>query len=157
MLNKILSKKACSNCRLCCIFDLYDLWETPVFSADMCRKITAARPGTAFISCEGGFVFKPDKLSDEQTFTCPALSENGCILGDEKPFVCRIFPYRIMSLGNRQVIALASDCKELFERPLSQLTGLLKEGLADEIFTYADSHPEIIKPYYEGYPVLLLR
>ena len=31
----------------------------------------------------------------------------------------------------------------------------LKKGPADEIFAYADLHPEIVKPYYDGYPVLL--
>ena len=49
---------------------------------------------------------------------------------------------------------------ETFEQvniPANVIDGVdfLKEGLADKIFTYADEHPEIVKPYYEGYPVLM--
>ena len=77
------------------------------------------------------------------------------MLGDDKPFDCRIWPYRIMEVGGRRAITFASICDELYHRPLSQLVDFLKEGLADVIFAYADEHPEIVKPYYEGYPVLL--
>ena len=95
------------------------------------------------------------ELNDEQLFSCPALTLQGCMLGDDKPFDCRIWPYRIMTVGDRRAITLASICEEMFSRPLSQLVGLLRDGLADEIFRYADAHPEIVKPYYEGYPVLM--
>ena len=74
---------------------------------------------------------------------------------NDKPFDCRIWPYRIMEVGGRRAITIASICDELYNRPLSQLAGFLKEGLADAIFSYADAHPEIVKPYYEGYPVLM--
>ena len=60
-----------------------------------------------------------------------------------------------MEIGGRRAITIASICEEMFGRPLSQLSGFLKEGLADAIFSYADAHPEIVKPYYEGYPVLM--
>jgi hypothetical protein len=75
------------------------------------------------------------------------------MLGDNKPFDCRIWPYRIMDIGGRRAITMASICQEMYSRPLSQLVGFLKEGLADKIFAYADQHPEIVKHYYEGYPV----
>ena len=39
MLKKILSGEACAKCRLCCIFDRYDVWETPVFTAELCERI----------------------------------------------------------------------------------------------------------------------
>ena len=30
MLRNILSPETCAKCRICCIFDKYDVWETPV-------------------------------------------------------------------------------------------------------------------------------
>ena len=39
MLKKILSGESCANCRLCCVFDRYDVWETPVFTEDIKNKI----------------------------------------------------------------------------------------------------------------------
>lgn len=157
MLKKILSSRNCAECRKCCVFDRYDIWETPLFDEEMCTKIRTVRPGTEFVRRDGGSIFKADNIDAEQLFSCPALTENGCILGDEKPFECRIFPYRIMNIGERRAIVLASDCEAMFSRPLSELMEVLKEGLAEEIFAYADSHPSIVKPYYEGYPVLVFK
>ncbi|MDO4864280.1 MAG: hypothetical protein Q4A05_08945 [Ruminococcus sp.] len=155
MLKKILDPKSCAACRLCCVFDRYDVWETPVFTDELCRRIREAKPDTEFVSKDGGCIFKVRELDENELFTCPALTEHGCMLGDDKPFDCRIWPYRIMNVGGRRAIAIASICDEMFNRPLSELVDFLKKGLADEIFAYADLHPEIVKPYYDGYPVLL--
>lgn len=156
MLKKILSGESCANCRLCCVFDRYDVWETPVFTEDIKNKILEKAPDTQFLPVEGGYIFKVSEFDDEGLFSCPALTEKGCMLGDEKPFDCRIWPYRIMNIGGRRAITIASICDELYNRPLSQLVDFLKEGLGEKIFAYADAHPEIVKPYYEGYPVLML-
>lgn len=155
MLKKILNTSSCAECRLCCIFDRYDVWETPVFTPEIRDRILESKPEIKFIEKDSGYIFKVEEFSDEGLFSCPALTENGCMLGDGKPFDCRIWPYRIMDISGRRAITIASICDELYNRPLSQLVDFLKSGLADEIFSYADSHPEIVKPYYEGYPVLM--
>jgi Fe-S-cluster containining protein len=155
MLKKILNGKTCAECRLCCVFDSSDVWETPVFTAEIRDKIMQYNPDTRFIPKDGGFILKVGNLREDELFTCPALTEKGCILGDEKPFDCRIWPYRIMEIGGKRAITIASICEELYNRPLSQLVNFLKDGLAEKIFAYADEHPEIVKPYEEGYPVLL--
>ena len=155
MLKSILSGKSCAQCRLCCVFDRYDIWETPVFTDEIRRRILTVRPDTEFVPMGEGYTFRAGSLGEDELFSCPVLTENGCILGDAKPFDCRIWPYRIMEIGGRRAITIASVCEELYNRPLSQLVGLLRDGLAAEIFSYADSHPEIVKPYCEGYPVLM--
>lgn len=155
MLKKILSGETCAECRLCCVFDRYDVWETPVFTEKLRDRLTAERPGTEFVRKDGGYIFKVKELNEDQLFSCPALTDKGCMLGDDKPFDCRIWPYRIMNIGGRRAIVIASICEELYNRPLSQLVEFLKDGPAEEIFAYADAHPEIVKPYYEGYPVLM--
>lgn len=155
MLKKILSPKSCAECRLCCVFDSSDIWEIPVFSGETAGIIRKALPDTEFIPSGSGYILKTEKLSGGELFTCPALTENGCMLGDSKPFDCRIWPFRIMEIGGRRAITVASICSEIYNRPLSQLVEFLKEGTADMIFSYADEHPEIVKQYDEGYPVLL--
>ncbi len=157
LLKKILSGKACAECRLCCIFDRYEVWETPVFTQEIRDRISKAVPSAKFIPKDGGFIFRVEEFGPDGLFTCPALTEKGCMLGDDKPFDCRIWPYRIMNVGGRRAITIASLCGELYNRPLSQLVDFLKEGLAEKIFAYAEAHPEIVKPYYEGYPVLLFQ
>ncbi len=156
MLKKILDKKTCAECRLCCIFDRYDIWETPVFDEDTRNKIESLADAE-FIQKDGGYIFKAEKFDDEGLFTCPALDPGkGCILGDEKPFDCRIWPYRIMKIGDKRVISIASICEAMYSKPLCELVEFLKDGLADKIFSYADSHPEIVKPYDNSYPILLV-
>ena len=155
MLKKILSGETCAKCRLCCVFDRYDIWETPIFTQELCERISAAKPDVRFMPKDGGYILRAEEFDADQLFRCPALTDTGCMLGDDKPFDCRIWPYRIMNVGGRRAITIASICEEMYARPLSQLTEFLKEGLAATIFAYADSHPEIVKPYYEGYPVLM--
>lgn len=155
MLKKILDKRTCAECKLCCIFDRYDIWETPVFDEDTRKKLESLK-NAEFIKKDGGYIFKAEKFDDEGLFTCPALDKKtGCILGDEKPFDCRIWPYRIMKIGDKRVITIASICDSMYNKPLSELVEFLKGGLADTIFRYADTHPEIVKPYDNSYPVLL--
>lgn len=155
MLKEILSGSVCAECRLCCIFDRYDVWETPVFTDEIKNKIKEVKPEAEFLPKDGGWIFKVEELDENQLFNCPALTEKGCMLGDEKPFDCRIWPYRIMKIGDKRAITLASICEEMYNRPLSELVDFLKKGLAEKIFSYADKHSEIVKPYYDGYPVLI--
>lgn len=156
MLKKILSGSACAECRLCCVFDESDKWETPVFTPEIRNMILQHNPETKFLKKDDGYIFEVGKLSEGELFSCPALTDKGCILGDKKPFDCRIWPYRIMNIGGFRAITIASICEELYNRPLSQLVGLLEDGLADQIFSYADAHPEIVKPYSPGYPALVI-
>lgn len=156
MLKKILSNKKCAECRLCCVFDRYDVWETPVFTEETKNLLIAKRPDTQFITKDGGYLFRVNELVDNELFYCPALdNETGCILGDDKPFDCRIWPYRIMKIGDRRAITIAPICYELFNRPISELVAFLKDELAEKIFEYADTHPEIVKEYDDMYPVLM--
>lgn len=160
MLKKILSSDTCAQCRICCIFDKYDVWETPVISNELREKISEKFPGMRFASKGDAFIFNMEECWDEEKelFTCPALDpQKGCTLGDLKPFDCKIWPYRIMELGGRQVISIASICPEMFSKPLSELTKALDEGLAEKIFAEAEKNPDMVKPYEQGYPILKVK
>ena len=98
MLRNILSPETCAKCRMCCIFDKYDVWETPVVSAELYEKIHAARPELKFVSKgdSGAYIFNMEETwdSERELFICPALDpDKGCTLGDNKPFDCKIWPY----------------------------------------------------------------
>lgn len=157
MLKNILSGSDCARCRICCVFDKYDIWETPVVSDELYRRIIADFPETEFISKGSSRIFKciPDDEKGE-LYVCPMLDKaSGCRLGDSKPFDCRIWPYRIMELGGKRVISIASICPEMYNKPLSQLVNELEENnLSEKIFSEAEKNPDIIKPYQEGYPIL---
>lgn len=160
MLGKILSKSSCARCRICCVFDKYDVWETPVITGELREKISGKFPRLKFVSKGDAFIFNMEDSWDEgeELFYCPALDrERGCTLGELKPFDCKVWPYRIMRLGESLVISIASICPEMFSRPLSELVSLLDEGLAEKIFAQAEKCPEMIKPYEQGYPILKVK
>ncbi|HBN11539.1 MAG TPA: hypothetical protein DIW26_02130 [Ruminococcus sp.] len=156
MLGGLLEKSECAQCRLCCAFDNYDIWETPVFTPELTEKILQIIPDINLVKRGNCYSFRIPKLHGDELFVCPLLdSSSGCILGDEKPFECRIWPFRIMKLNSQRVIAVASICEPVNSRPLRDIAAFLKNGLAEKIFAYADKYPEIIKEYDSTYPILL--
>lgn len=160
MLKNILSGNDCAKCRICCVFDKYDIWETPVVDDELYSKVMAAYPETEFISKGNSRIFKCLTESEGgELYYCPMLDKSsGCRLGDEKPFDCRIWPYRIMELNGAQVISIASICPEMYKKPLSELVGELdRDGLGEKIFAEAEKNPDIVKPYQDGYPILKVK
>lgn len=155
MLKNILSGSDCANCKICCIFDKYDLWETPVLDDELKAKTAERFPDASFVRKGDGWIFRMSEAEDG-LYYCPMLdSKTGCKLGDEKPFDCRIWPYRIMSLGGSRVISIASICPTMYKKPLEELCAELeRDGLGEKIFAFADAHPYIVKPYEDGYPIL---
>ncbi len=161
MLKNILSGSDCAKCKICCIFDKYDLWETPVVTEDVYNEVQKLMPEVRFVSKGNSrlFMMQPEDVNGEELYYCPMLDKsNGCMLGDKKPFDCRIWPYRVMELGGRLVISIASICPEMYKKPLKELVEELEhDGLGEKIFSEAEKCQDIIKPYQEGYPILKVK
>ncbi|MDR0974795.1 MAG: hypothetical protein LBL80_03775 [Ruminococcus sp.] len=164
--DSLLSGDDCKNCRLCCWFTKYDLWETPVIDDSLREIISERYPETKFVSRDkGSYVFvmtetpQTDPLfadhPEPTRFDCPMLSTDGCRLGNDKPFECQIWPYRIMSQEGKLLISLSLLCKPICENSFTSVISLLKSGLADKIIAYSKIHPCIIKEYTDGYPILM--
>lgn len=153
MLTKILSRQTCADCRICCAFDETDLWEAPLISHDLKNKILKLNPSQSFRPVKNSFVLEMEKSEDE-LYYCPMLSSNGCLLGNEKPFDCKIWPFRIMDFKGTLVITLSPVCNPLFSKPLNELHDFIQDGLADTLFKEAKEHPDIIKDYIPNYPIL---
>ena len=138
MLGELLSKEECAQCRLCCTFDSYDLLDTPLITPDMRERIAAVLPQQRFIT-KG---------------SCSLLDKSrGCILGDGKPFECRIWPLRVMIKNGVRVIALSTVCPVVSKKPPELISEVCRR-IAPEIFCYADRYPELVKPYNEGFPII---
>lgn len=159
MLKGLLDNKTCAACKICCGFDNTDLWEMPIMNEKTAQKLKELKPETRFTDCGSGYVTDAGELSDGELFYCPALDhEKGCILGDDKPFDCRIWPFRVMETEDKRfrMITVSSVCPEIYSRPLSQLSEFVKEKLETTVFEYAEKNPDVIKKYIEGYPILAI-
>lgn len=153
MLEEILSKKECANCRVCCGFIESDKWEIPLIFAENKLKIEE-KTGISLEERGSEYVF-PMMFDGEKVVFCPAASENGCTLGELKPLDCAIWPFRVNSLGSFRVITVSPVCESVSKLPLKTLCGFLqKNGFAKRLFELAEQHPDMVKPYIEGYPIL---
>lgn len=155
MLKKILSPETCGKCRVCCIFDRSDVWEIPLISEELYNNISAERPELKMIPRgEKSHVFEMEFKDDGLTY-CPALSETGCTLGKNKPFDCKIWPFRAMKKGNETVLTISPVCESI--DPESPETLALAKELAPIIFDEAERNPDIVKEYIEGYPIAAVK
>ncbi|MEG0615388.1 MAG: hypothetical protein RR540_06485 [Oscillospiraceae bacterium] len=150
---EILSKSDCAACQICCRFDDDDLWETPVFSAETLAAAKLLAPTAKFSPLGESFIPVMEKVGG--LYSCPMLSADGCLLGEEKPFDCSIWPFRIMNFSGKLAITVSPVCPSLFSKPLTELLAALNDGLAEKIFAAAKKFPDIVKPY-SGEPILLV-
>ncbi|MCH5325077.1 MAG: hypothetical protein J1E39_07650 [Eubacterium sp.] len=160
MLKKILSPSSCAQCRVCCVFDREDVWEIPTVSDELKEYILNNIDSAAvFDEKDGKRTFHMTFTDGEELSNCPMLTERGCMLGDNKPFDCRVWPFRIMRLDDKLLgITVSPVCETVSAMPLARLSEfLLGDGLADKMFAYAKENPYIIKPYIENYPVLSIK
>ena len=157
MLTKILSRDACADCKECCVFSRYDVWEQPALCPDVRKKAEQLLPQAEFVA-KGieSSLFRIGETDRYDLFLCPLLdTEKGCMLETEKPFECQIYPFQVTEIGNRQAIVLSTLCEVVAKKPLDTLLDFLKTEIAETIFSYAEQHPDVIRPYDYISPILL--
>ena len=154
MLGGLLSAQECAECRLCCAFEGYDLFETPTVTRETAQRIVNEKlPCQEFVRVGESYLMKMQREPDRDLYYCPLLDrERGCIMGDGKPFECRIWPLRVMRRGERLVIALSALCPVMKLKP-PELIRQKCEELAEVIFAEARACPDLVKPYTEGFTV----
>ncbi|SOE57386.1 hypothetical protein SAMN05720781_1258 [Fibrobacter sp. UWT3] len=161
MLSRVLSRSSCAACKFCCSFRRQSLWETPLFPPEVAEKLSKPNEyGVVGEFRNGQIVLGGYKTADpEEEVPCTFLDPHkGCILkSEDKPFDCSIWPLRIMRKDDELVIALTPTCPSIGAVPSQALVNLVQDGLGDKIFEYAKMHPEIIKEYREGFPIILMR
>lgn len=153
MLGKILDKSSCAKCRVCCGFVEDDKWEIPLIFTEF-RDAVEKKIGVKLIPRGSEFVFDM-KFNGDMLVYCPAASESGCTLGELKPFDCMIWPFRVNRLGERRVITVSPVCKAVSDLPLSKIMEFINaDGFAERLFEESRKHPDMVKPYIDGYPIV---
>ena len=153
MLSKILSKETCGKCRGCCYFDKTDLWEVPLLTPETAKIIEKNYPETKPSKKKSLASFDIPEISGDEMFFCPMLTDKGCILKDNKPFDCKIWPFRIMYDENKNVsVAVSKYCKPVSSMSKEKLKDfLLSSGLIDKIKKYYLEYPKSIKDFSKDY------
>lgn len=157
MLSEILSKDECAKCKICCCFDSSDIWEAPVITDEMAENIVHKQADQNFVIQNNVRILKMEKEPNEDLYYCSLLDrKKGCLMGDEKPFDCKIWPFRVMDFNGHLVITLSPVCPVVKARPLDKIMEL-SEKIAPLIFEQAKKNPDIVKPYINGYPIIAVK
>ena len=131
------------------------MWEIPLIYTENRAKVEE-KLRCSLIPRGGEFVFDMDFNGGEISY-CPALSEQGCTLGELKPFDCAVWPFRVNSLGDMRVITVSPVCETVSALPLNVLSEFMSaDEFAEMMFAEARNHPDIVKPYIDGYPILAI-
>ena len=143
MLRKILSPETCAACRLCCGFDCTDTWEFPVLPQETVEAMHRMGVSPKLVPAGEEQTFAAPPLRGEELFFCPMLCETGCTMGSEKPFDCKVWPFRMMrDLAGNVRVAVAGYCPGMERYTDEQLeTFLAEEGLGKLLLAYAAEHP----------------
>ena len=153
MLKEILDPSSCAECRVCCGFDEGDKWEIPLIFSETRERIEE-KLGVTLQKRGSEYVFDMDFDGDKLVY-CPAAGKNGCTLGELKLFDCMVWPFRVNLLGDLRVITVSPVCGTVSALPLKTLSEFVnKDGFSQMLFKTADEHPDIVKPYIDGYPIL---
>lgn len=153
MLKKILNSQSCAKCRVCCGFVEDDKWEIPLIFGEFREKIEE-KLGMKLTPRGDEFVFDMEFDGNKLVY-CPAASENGCTLGELKPFDCLIWPFRVNCLGDMRVITVSPVCEAVSSLPLKTLSDFVRaDRFSETLFRTAREHPDIVKPYIDRYPIL---
>lgn len=155
MLNGLLSKEECASCRLCCTFGSYNAEGTPTVTAEVKELIRREYlPEQKFAPKGGAFVMHMLPEPDPDLCTCPLLDKScGCIMGDDKPFECRIWPVQVMKRGNSLVLTVSPLCPVMKQKPRELIAEKCRE-LAPLVFAEAAACPELVRPYTEGLEII---
>ncbi len=127
MLSKILSKETCCDCRFCCVFSKQAMWELPS-------------------------TIKAELNENDEELRCPHLDPGlGCVLGDDKPLACKLWPIRVMEYMGKRYVTVSTRCQAYSENFVNDAMKLLYDGLLEVIRQESDS---LVCEYHPSYRIL---
>ncbi len=154
MLKSILSKEACAKCRICCSFVEADVWEAPAFNEREYGIIVNNEriDSNAFKKIGNEYKAIYEFKDEKEILLCPCLDEkNGCMIEDDKPFECKIWPIRVFKVDGELRLGVCKSCPELLEETNRKLEILMNEGFRDKVIEEVKKNPSIISEYTQDY------
>lgn len=152
--DRLVTAADCAQCKECCFFESYTLADTPSVSDDTAVRASMLIPEVRFTEPYGKRLFLMLPTDDPEIFVCPMLDHSkGCLLGADKPFECRLFPFALMQRDGVRMITLSPSCPCISEQSREHMKRTAADLLSD-VLAEADRRPELVRPYEAGYTVM---
>ena len=148
----------CAKCRFCCSYRRCSLWETALIDKELLEKLKKRYPEAKFKFINGYDTINLDDLyktnDPEEEALCYFNDGKGCILGEDKPFECRVWPLRVLRKDKNLVIAFSTGCPVFAKKTMSEIRELVSNGLGEKLLDYAKKFPAFIKDYKDNYKIV---
>ena len=143
--SEIFNKNICKECKMCCKFGEDDLWDLPQFTCDEKNRLSLKHPNVKYKLYNNMYI--PITIVRSHHHVCPFLDETtGCIIQNEKPIDCALWPFYIMKIGEDLVLAQDLNCPAIENCTIEQIYKCLSKVFLDILDIYM-ANPEYIKEY----------
>lgn len=145
MLQKILSQETCAVCKNCCNYSSKSLWDIPGFTQNEYERVIARYPELISISYHKNSLYYFETLqTDNDKYLCPFLTNDGCVLGKEKPTKCAMWPLYAVNHDKKVYLAISNVCPNIKKITPEILQNELGPTI-QKIEQIIKRHPELIE------------
>ena len=110
MLEELLSREDCANCKICCKFEPDELVDAPVFNEEQYKYIKENIDSNIEFDRKDN-LYQIKLVNYEKKYKCPLLTEKGCKLPNKyRPFDCESWPFYVMKKDDKYLITKSNDC-----------------------------------------------
>lgn len=124
MTEGIVSKSDCAECKICCSFHKSSIWDAPGFTKEEHQAV--ADKGVEFLFENELYYPVLIKVSDDK-YLCPFLEKDGCSLGEQKPFKCKIWPIYIVRSNGELSMAITNVCPVAYPKQDQALLSAIRQ------------------------------
>lgn len=152
MLENILCSKDCAACQICCKFEPDELIDAPTFSKEEMLKAIAKKDGIVFI--KRGNVYQIVLEPWRKKYICPLLTHVGCMLNNERPFDCKLWPFYVMKKDEKYVVTITEDCPIVRKKSRETINSCIDNAFLDQCRRIISKYPEMITDYNRNMKIL---
>lgn len=154
MLNELISREDCANCRICCKFEPDELIDAPVFNIEQMEYIKNNINNDIEFKEKNG-LYQIKLVNYEKKYKCPLLSNKGCLLPNEyRPFDCESWPFYVMKKDNMFVITKSDDCPVFNRNDDNKLISYIENNFLQIAKEIVKTSPELVTEYNRDLKIL---
>ena len=154
MLNELISREDCANCRICCKFEEDELIDAPTFTKEQVDYIKKNIDKSIKFT-KNGNIYQIKLIKYSSKYKCPLLSDTGCILPNKyRPFDCESWPFYVMKKDNTYVITKSNDCPIFKKIDNKILIKYIEDKFLSLAIEIAKDHPDMVTNYNRDLDIL---
>jgi hypothetical protein len=154
MIGAILSRAICAQCKVCCRYTDDDVWDAPGFTQTELTRVLEFINDAVYNNSRGLFFLHMPKDGNGE-YTCPLLRDTGCLLGDNKPFKCAIWPLYVVNYNENLALVVSSECPSVYQLQNQDIINQLGETIS-HIYKIVLRFPELIEPFRPQFRIICL-